>query len=356
MTPAPALHAGLDFGAEQITVRLAGEIDVFTAPDLAAVFDAAGSRDRSRVIVDLADVEFMGVAGLNLIAGLAVQLRASGGQLLVRSASTLTRRLLNLTGLGDLVDFEPPHAATSDAPSTSEHAVVRSLDEMRVATRSRERIIDAAFGVVVAWAAATIDSAGASVTLRRRGRLITVASSDDTSSRLDASQYATEQGPCVHAATTGRTAHVAATVDDPRWPDFLPRALDAGIAAILSTPLAVPAGPVGALNLYTPSHEGFTAEQREIAELIAGQAARILAGDKEDLTTPGDVRRLQDALRSRDVFNQAQGVLMQRHNITAAIAAAYLRRASRQADIPMRELAADLIAPTGEPTDPRVGG
>jgi anti-anti-sigma factor len=61
------------------------EIDLATAPDLTALVDATAGWGRNRLVLDLADVEFMDVTGLNLIAGLAGRLRAAGGELVVGS-------------------------------------------------------------------------------------------------------------------------------------------------------------------------------------------------------------------------------------------------------------------------------
>jgi anti-anti-sigma factor len=354
ISPSPPLRVTFRFGGEEVDVSPGGEIDIATAPDLAALVDAAAGRHRNRLVLDLADVAFMDVTGLNLVIRLASRLKESGGELIVRSASCLTRRLFDLVGLSDLVETDRTALDAGRGEPSASGAVVRSLDEMRTAsTGSRERIVDAALGLVVAWAAATITSAdNVSVTLRRRGRLTTVASSDDLCARLDGDQYATGQGPCVHAATTGEQTLIASTADETRWPDFLPHALDAGISTILSTPLTVASGPVGALNMYSRGIEGFGPDHHEIAELITGQAAAVLAGAGDDLTAAEHIERLQDALAAREVIAQAQGVLMQRYGMTATTAAAHLRGASRSADIPLQQLAAALVGQAAAANDP----
>jgi hypothetical protein len=157
----------------------------------------------------------------------------------------------------------------------------------------------------------------------------------------------------VHAATTGEQAHVASTATETSWPDFVPRALAAGVSTVVSSPLTVNAGPVGALNIYSHGNEAFGAAQHELAQLIPGQAAGILADDSDELSTAERVGRLQDALRTREVIARAQGILMERDRATAEGAATSLRRSSRQADIPLRALAANIIATAAAPTDPR---
>jgi AmiR/NasT family two-component response regulator len=82
-----------------------------------------------------------------------------------------------------------------------------------------------------------------------------------------------------------------------------------------------------------------------------GQAAGLLADGSEELSTAERVGRLQDALRTREVIAQAQGILMGRDRSAADDAAATLRRSSRQADIPLRAIAADIIAAAGPSAD-----
>jgi transcriptional regulator with GAF, ATPase, and Fis domain len=213
--------------------------------------------------------------------------------------------------------------------------------------------MDPTFRLVVAWAAAALPGADSvSITLSRRGRLTTVASSDDAAVLLDDDQYATGQGPCVHAATEGEQVLIASTHHEIRWPRFVPHACDAGITGMLSTPLTVASEPVGALNLYGRGADGFGTDQQELAQLITAEAAAILTGEGDDPTAADRVRRLEDALRAREVIAQAQGILIHRDGSTAATAAAHLWRESRRADIPLRQLAADLVARTSGETDP----
>ena len=353
-----SLDVAIRFGGDEVLVRPGGEIDLATVPDLGAHLDTVVDLGYSRVVLDLAEVDFMGVCGVILIARLAARLRASSGGLTIRSPSDLTRRMLTITGLEDFVEIERPDAGVAVERSEqdadrAQGPTVRSLAEMRAAsTRTQERAVDAALGLVVALAAATITSAhSASVTSSRRGRLVTVAASDDTAVRLDGDQYAARQGPCVFAATHGERAHVESAAEETRWPDFIPHAVDAGITSILSTPLSVAAAPVGALNLYSMGDAGFGPDQQELAGLIARHAAGILADGDGDLTDAERVSRLQDALHAREVIARAQGILMEREHLSAEAATARLHRTSRDADIPLRRLAADIVAATGVPTD-----
>ncbi len=50
---------------------------------------------------------------------------------------------------------------------------------------------------------------------------MTIASSDPETAALDEVQYATNEGPCIKAALTGRAAEVVDTRAETKWPRFI---------------------------------------------------------------------------------------------------------------------------------------
>jgi hypothetical protein len=87
--------------------------------------------------------------------------------------------------------------------------------------------------LVVALAHATLPGADGVVSLRRQGRLTTVASTDKTVVQTDGDQYATGQGPCLSAAQEGHQLYIGSLAEETRWPDLIRRALDEGFGSIL---------------------------------------------------------------------------------------------------------------------------
>src|SRR5881227_4326905 len=79
----------------------------------------------------------------------------------------------------------------------------------------------------------------ASVTLLVRDKPSTVVSTGQLAVDLDETQYERGHGPCLHAARTGELTEIADTRTDRRWPDYLPRAAEAGNLSSLSIPLAI---------------------------------------------------------------------------------------------------------------------
>lgn len=212
-------------------------------------------------------------------------------------------------------------------------------------TTQAPRLLDAALRLVTTLTQATVRGAdGVSITLERHGQLTTVAASDDTIRRMDDHQYTTGEGPCLAAATEGRWFHSDFLTTEHRWPRFTPLALADGIVSILSTPVSVPDGPIGAVNIYSRTGGAFGRLEREVAALFAGHAADVLC---EVVEIDGRrAVRISDALTAREVIAMAQGVHMARRGASAEDAAAELHRAARAKEITVRAEALTVLAST----------
>jgi GAF domain-containing protein len=128
-----------------------------------------------------------------------------------------------------------------------------------------------------------------------------------------------------------------------RWPSFVPRAREEGIASILSSPLTTPAKSVGALNIYSNSEGAFGPTELTLAELFAEQASGIVNASLVDAQAGA---RLVQALVDREVIAQAQGVLMGRDRISADDAASRLFRAARDGGLTVAQHAAHVTGST----------
>lgn len=103
----PAINPGelkvLVSGADpEYEVRLLGELDMSTAPQLRDELLRVVS-DRARMVtVDLSELAFVDSTGLSvLITGLK-RLRQQGGEMALRSPTPGTRRVLEITGLTEV--------------------------------------------------------------------------------------------------------------------------------------------------------------------------------------------------------------------------------------------------------------
>ena len=87
-----------------MVVSLRGELDSAALNSLVDEFSDALAGDDADVVVDLADVEFIGAAWIGTLVRSRAVLRAQDRDLTVRSPSRVVFRLLDLCGLSYLIE------------------------------------------------------------------------------------------------------------------------------------------------------------------------------------------------------------------------------------------------------------
>lgn len=218
----------------------------------------------------------------------------------------------------------------------------------RVISTRAPGLVDAALRLVTTLASVIVRGAdGVSITLERHGALMTVAASDETVLQMDEHQYHTGEGPCLAAASQGHCLEIESLASEERWPLFVPRAFEQGIACILSTPVLVSAFSVGALNIYSRTESAFGTAERDVAAGFAGQVAEILAEVAEVAEFDEEQgQRISAAPASRDIIAMAQGVYMSRLGVSEDAAAAVLHWTARDKRITVRDEATAVLDST----------
>ncbi len=364
--PTNRFEVGISFTGPDTVVLVVGAVDIATAPELGAILDAVINRQREDVVLDLSRCEFLDASGLGIMvrAVSRLRLRYSEGTLTLRSSSPMVRRMLSVTGVDQLVVLEVPDPnprlgreqlmrKTRPSVAISADTAVTKLRQI-TAIPADDSIVDSALRLVVALTKVTVPGAdGVSVSLSRHGQLSTVAASDQTILDMDADQYSTGQGPCVDASIEGRWFHATDLEEETRWPAFIPLAQTLGINAILSNPLVAGDHSVGALNIYSRTAGAFRDKDQQLAAIFASEASTVLTDAGVETTDEQLALGLTDALRSREVIAQAQGILMKRDGLDADGAHAFLRDFSRKTNRPIRQLAEEMVTFT---LGPELGG
>lgn len=180
-----------------------------------------------------------------------------------------------------------------------------------------------------------------SVTLVDGGTLSTVASAPDVTA-LDRRQYELADGPCDATLRTGVAVDVRSVADDDRWPEYLALARELGIGSVLSLPLRVLDATIGVLNLFSCTPDGM-ADAGAVAQLFAEQAAVALANARSHRAALTLVSQLEEAMERRGAIEQAKGILMATHRITADEAFEMLRRTSQNANRKLYDIARQVV-------------
>jgi GAF domain-containing protein len=156
-------------------------------------------------------------------------------------------------------------------------------------------------------------------------------------------------GPGLHAAGSGELTEIADARAETRWPDYARQSAERGALGSLSVPVPMREGTGAALNVYARTANAFDEESRSLAVRLAPYAAVAIANMQAYQDARGLADDVQTALASRAVIDQATGVLMERHDVTADRAFQMLARTAMEAGTTVRDVAEHLVRDGGPP-------
>jgi len=189
------------------------------------------------------------------------------------------------------------------------------------------------------------------ITLQRKKKATTVASSDARAQSMDEVQYEFGDGPCLAAIRNGETTHVPDLEAEHRWPDYVQAVMERGIRSILGVPFALEGDAAAGLNLYAPDAHAFSGEDIELAEMYARQASKALLLAVR-IAHLSDARNdLSSALQSRTVIDLAVGIIMGQNRCSQDAAFGVLKNASSARNMKLRDVAAAVVESVSKSTD-----
>jgi len=190
------------------------------------------------------------------------------------------------------------------------------------------------------------------VTMVRKKKPATVATSHPRVRAMDELQYSYGDGPCLTALRNLETIYIPSLHEESRWPHYCQTAWSEGIQSILSVPLPLEGEASAALNLYAPQTHAFSELSVRRAEEHAAQASKALRLAVRISQLREDRENLTAALESRTVIDLATGVIMAQNQCNQDTAITVLRSASNTRNRKLRDVAALLVASVGK--DPSV--
>ena len=190
---------------------------------------------------------------------------------------------------------------------------------------------------------------GVGVTLLRRegaqNRVESLGASAAFVSEIDDIQYElVNEGPCITAAQERQTVRSGSVGADRRWPRFGPRVARLGVHSVLALPMLLPDRTVvGALNAYARSRDAFDEHAAGVGQLFAAPAGVAVHNAQLLAEARSDAARLQHALDSRAIIDQAIGVLRSRSGGTAEEGFARLRAISQDEHVKLVLIAERIV-------------
>ncbi|WP_108664598.1 GAF and ANTAR domain-containing protein [Euzebya rosea] len=156
-----------------------------------------------------------------------------------------------------------------------------------------------------------------------------VSASDDRVRLIEQLQLDYDEGPCLLAYITGTPIYADDLRQDTRFPTFGPVAVESGLAAVHSFPMRVGDTRLGALNLYRSTAGPLDESSKQLGGLFADMASSYLVSARQVDEVSRQVVGIRQALERNGVIEQAKGVLIHGHGLTADAAFDLLRHHAR---------------------------
>ncbi|MFI9454800.1 ANTAR domain-containing protein [Amycolatopsis sp. NPDC052450] len=223
-----------------------------------------------------------------------------------------------------------------DDVTTALEALIRSLED--------DGALDTALQVISRQLLHVIPGADiVSVTLLKDGVPATAACTDQRALGIDTDQYRAGSGPCLEAAVKRQIVRVDVGSAHTRWPEFAGQAASAGVASFLSAPLAIDAEHTGSLNLYGFHVHAYREVDAILLELFVTAVEGAMRATARYRIAREEADQLATALLSRAVIDQAKGILMGVHGVSADEAFQLLVEQSQRKNVKLRDFAEQLV-------------
>jgi GAF domain-containing protein len=151
------------------------------------------------------------------------------------------------------------------------------------------------------------------------------------------------EGPCVTCMQTRRPTVSGSIGSDDRWPHFGGHVARMGVHSVLALPLMIADQVIGAINTYAYKRDAFTNHAVQLGAQFAGPAAVSVYNAQLLASAEEHTDRLQRALSSRAVIDQAVGIIRSRSGSTAEEAFDRLARLSQSDNVKLNVVAERLV-------------
>lgn len=190
------------------------------------------------------------------------------------------------------------------------------------------------------------------ITLLRKRKTATVASSSEYARNMDEMQYKYDDGPCLSAARDRTVVQAPDLQKEKRWPEYIAAITEHGMRSVIAVPFDTGSDASAALNLYSDTANKFTEEAVERARAYAGEASRSLRLAVRIAQHSENAEDLKAAMDSRTAIDIAIGIIMCQSRCSQTEAFQFLKKASSHRNIKLRDLAGQIVAGSGNNTGP----
>jgi GAF domain-containing protein len=161
---------------------------------------------------------------------------------------------------------------------------------------------------------------------------------------IDALQYGVlNEGPCVTCMRSRRPTVSGSIGSDDRWPHFGGHVARMGVHSVLALPLMIADQVIGAINAYAYQRDAFAEHAVQLGAQFAGPAAVSVFNAQLLASAQERTDRLQRALKSRAVIDQAIGIIRSRSGASSEAAFDRLTKLSQSENVKLNVVAERLV-------------
>ncbi|WP_116946763.1 GAF and ANTAR domain-containing protein [Jiangella endophytica] len=191
------------------------------------------------------------------------------------------------------------------------------------------------------------DAASATLLRPRGGRELTTGTTA-RADEADRAQVELDEGPSLTALAAQAPVRIDDTATEPRWERWRAAVAGLGYRSLLALPLDLGPHYAGAVVVFWELPEQPADRHVAVARLLLRHAAVAIASAHRAST-------LREAIDARSQIGFAQGILMERYGLDAAQSFEVLRRHSRDNNIKLSQVAADVVRTRALPDAHGVG-
>lgn len=151
------------------------------------------------------------------------------------------------------------------------------------------------------------------------------------------------EGPGVTCVESGRSTVSSTIGSDARWPRLRGQVARMGVHSALGVPLRLGADVIGAISAYAVARDAFDEREVLLAERFATVAAAAVHNAQALAAARERGDRLQRALASRPVIDQAVGIIRSRSGGDASDAFGRLTQLSQTDNVKVADVAERLV-------------
>ncbi|WP_457967848.1 GAF and ANTAR domain-containing protein [Arthrobacter sp. D1-29] len=187
-----------------------------------------------------------------------------------------------------------------------------------------------------------------SITLLRRRKAATIASSGPEAQAIGQVEYQFSDSPSMAASVEQVTVHLPDVEDDGRWPEYSAAVLAQGVRSVLALPFQLEGETKAALLLYSQRSFRFTGRILEFAEDFVSQTSLALRLAVRFAHYSESAANLRATLESRTVIDMAVGIIMAQNRCSQDEAFGILKTASSTRNSKLHDVAAAVVNALGQ--------